>query len=335
MVTLRIAITFLFFNLVTAPATEFSKEECDEILQQHNILRAQVRPPAGNMEKMAWDDRLAEMAQNWANECNFEHGRNWKDDQIPYTFVGQNIWMGTKTQSRRLTLLIVQDWWDEINYYTYENNTCEEWKICGHYLQVATAESVFVGCGWKDCTEERIRALIVVCEYQRPPSNPALPLPYKAGEWCSLCKSGEGWCDDGLCAECISPIHEHYWPTNPNKITKSDCQHEKLGTCDDSKPDCTRMLPPGARTTTCHPSQEGLCKKTCGMCEGLYNDSVGLCCGGLICVSGGRIDTDSCECVCPAPFYGTRCERSRAEVRPERKVHAMILLAALTSFICL
>jgi Cysteine-rich secretory protein family len=55
-------------------------EERRLILEEHNYLRQTVatghvpgQPSAQNMQEMRWDDELAAMAQQWANECTFQH----------------------------------------------------------------------------------------------------------------------------------------------------------------------------------------------------------------------------------------------------------------------
>lgn len=55
-------------------------EEKRLILEEHNYLRQTVatghvpgQPSAQNMQEMHWDDELAAKAQEWANECTFQH----------------------------------------------------------------------------------------------------------------------------------------------------------------------------------------------------------------------------------------------------------------------
>lgn len=57
-----------------------SQDEKRQILEVHNRLRSSVaqgrvpnQPGAQNMQEMVWDDELAVRAQQWANQCTFEH----------------------------------------------------------------------------------------------------------------------------------------------------------------------------------------------------------------------------------------------------------------------
>lgn len=49
-------------------------------MEEHNFLRQTVatghvrgQPAAQNMQEMHWDDELAAKAQQWANQCTFQH----------------------------------------------------------------------------------------------------------------------------------------------------------------------------------------------------------------------------------------------------------------------
>ena len=73
-----------------------------------------------------WDEQLAVDAGVWAEKCLWWHqtdlGRN-----------GQNLWLGPKIPDG---VGAVNSWYNEIRYYDFETNVCEEDKMCGHYLQV-------------------------------------------------------------------------------------------------------------------------------------------------------------------------------------------------------
>lgn len=60
--------------------TGITQEERRLILEEHNRLRQTVamgyvhgQPAAANMQEMRWDDELAVKAQQWANQCTFQH----------------------------------------------------------------------------------------------------------------------------------------------------------------------------------------------------------------------------------------------------------------------
>nr|XP_006826071.1 PREDICTED: uncharacterized protein LOC102806400 [Saccoglossus kowalevskii] len=51
----------------------FTHEQKRAIVETHNMLRREVIPEASNMRKMVWDDDLAQLAQDWSEECIFAH----------------------------------------------------------------------------------------------------------------------------------------------------------------------------------------------------------------------------------------------------------------------
>lgn len=66
--------------MIIAIATGITQAQKYEILEAHNRLRSQVaqgrvsgQPGAQNMREMVWDEELAARAQQWANQCIFEH----------------------------------------------------------------------------------------------------------------------------------------------------------------------------------------------------------------------------------------------------------------------
>lgn len=82
----RINLNFIQFHFsfsfrsTIAIATGITQAQKYEILEAHNRLRSQVaqgrvsgQPGAQNMREMVWDDELAARAQQWANQCIFEH----------------------------------------------------------------------------------------------------------------------------------------------------------------------------------------------------------------------------------------------------------------------
>ena len=44
--------------------------------------------------------------------------------------------VGVKEDTQLSIGNVVKSWYDEIQWYRYESNTCESGKVCGHYTQV-------------------------------------------------------------------------------------------------------------------------------------------------------------------------------------------------------
>lgn len=71
------SIYFVYFSSEEYGVTE---EEKRLIIEEHNYLRQTVangqvhgQPAAQNMQEIRWDDELASKAQQWANQCTFQH----------------------------------------------------------------------------------------------------------------------------------------------------------------------------------------------------------------------------------------------------------------------
>lgn len=132
-----------------------------DMIAAHNAQRARVGVPP-----LAWSDRLASIAQNWADNLmargRFEHS--------PNSELGENLFelQGTGAGVAAAPAQVVEDWAAEARDYDYRSNSCRD--VCGHYTQVVWRETKTVGCavargaggvGWRE---------VWVCEYN-PPGN--------------------------------------------------------------------------------------------------------------------------------------------------------------------
>lgn len=122
--------------------TGVTEEEKVQILESHNRLRSSVangrvanQPGAENMQEMVWDDELAVRAQEWAEQCIFEHDPSRYLDRFT---MGQNLAIIWSTipladddgdfPSR------IQNWFNEVRKYAWGAS----WSpATGHYSQVS------------------------------------------------------------------------------------------------------------------------------------------------------------------------------------------------------
>ncbi|XP_077983151.1 glioma pathogenesis-related protein 1-like [Glandiceps talaboti] len=184
----------------TKRSTDFSSSDIDTMLERHNYHRSNVNPGASDMKYMQWDDDLASMAQDWSDGCLWAHGN--PTNISPYSNVGQNLWMvgGVSSSYSVNPEGPVDAWYNEVNYYTYDDNSCT--NVCGHYTQVVWADSYAVGCGKTYCSSVSsssfTNAIIVTCNYG-PAGNYAGTKPYSLGSPCTQCSSGIGQCYENQC----------------------------------------------------------------------------------------------------------------------------------------
>ena len=191
-----------------------SQSDKDAILAKHNELRSKVangkqsgQPPAANMKKMVWNDKLAKEAQKIASTCVYEH----KDVTVGGAEAGQNLAVKTTSKSVGKSDLKpfweseVQSWYDEVTENNFNSRNIKPFYYdpnTGHYTQVVWAESSEVGCGGVFYEEPRknngftMYTAYLVCNYLEA-GNMRDGSMYKVGKACSACS---GSCSNGLCA---------------------------------------------------------------------------------------------------------------------------------------
>lgn len=131
-----------------------------EILEAHNRVRSGVGVPP-----LVWWDRLAAVAQGWANQLVLE-GRLHHRASPQY---GENLYL--ISGGRATPNDVVSSWAGEAEDYDYRTNTCH--GRCGHYTQIVWRSTKAVGCA-----VARSRDIEVwVCEYS-PPGNYVGERPY-------------------------------------------------------------------------------------------------------------------------------------------------------------
>ncbi|NEU33425.1 CAP domain-containing protein, partial [bacterium LRH843] len=125
-----------------------TEKDISDVIQAHNDYRATValrqlddQPPAQNMQEMTWDNKLAERAQYWADQCKFEHDKN-REKQT-----GQNLYIiyygGLHAERQHNFTAAIKSWYDENQYYKYKKlqkgDSRDPRTQTGHYTQVVRA----------------------------------------------------------------------------------------------------------------------------------------------------------------------------------------------------
>ncbi len=123
-------------------------------IDAHNKVRAKHCAPP-----LEWSDKLAKIAQSWANElqkkgCVFGHS--------PGAKYGENLAAGTIGALDPESTVAM--WYDEIKLYKFPNGGFS--METGHFTQVVWTTTTSVGCGQVQCKGNDI----IVCNYD-PPGN--------------------------------------------------------------------------------------------------------------------------------------------------------------------
>ncbi|KAF8795937.1 uncharacterized protein LOC129981108 [Argiope bruennichi] len=305
------------------PDRGFTEETRKMMLDLHNVYRGNVTPPAGNMNFLVWDESLEELAQLWADNCVFAHGRPpntsyYFDGKVkPY---GQNLYLGTDPSGYKGLWM----WYEEYMHYELRNQTCKPNEQCGHYVQMAWAESKRLGCGIKLCGMR----YLIVCHYY-PGALKDVQM-YHVGRPCSLCDEEEG----ALCKNKLCVSHE-LCKENPKFCESATCnlKCQNCGrlnktschcTCADGwdSPDCSKPCadnhercgrkPGFPHKASCsiqnYAVAKKYCRKMCDTCVSVTNDTTvnHLCCDGSLCQKGYVLDLERkpCRCtlLCPGPL---------------------------------
>lgn len=186
--------TWLLLVALAVPgAWSFLSEEQEELLVElHNYYRGQVSPSASAMMPLKWDTSLKVIAEGYAAKCIWNHNPELED-------TGENLFAGTGPLDLRVAL---EKWFLERLDYDYQNNSCDEDKMCGHYTQMVWADTHRVGCAFHVCNSmeglEWERVTFLVCNYY-PAGNYEEERPYVEGDWCSKCPDNLQKCENNLC----------------------------------------------------------------------------------------------------------------------------------------
>lgn len=148
----------------------FEGEEMEDVLAGHNDVREDL-----GLDAMEWVDSLAIIAGNWAEQCPDEDGDLRIDHNVDLDALGlgENIWTGTRSRAGSVA---VEAWVEEVDDYDYDDNSCADGAVCGHYTQVVWAGTNQVGCARAFCEHLDFQH-VIVCNY-RPPGNTVGEKPY-------------------------------------------------------------------------------------------------------------------------------------------------------------
>ncbi|CAF0942957.1 unnamed protein product [Adineta ricciae] len=154
---------------------QISSSERTAILRIHNHERRLVR--GANIEKMYWNDDLAEIALRYARRCEFDHDKASQRSvpRIPLS-TGQNLAMGYDNWTQA-----IGGWIEEKEHYIHGYPAT---GIVAHYTQMIWHSAVLVGCAATMCPPSGMFDMkwpFYVCNYITGQLNSNLYRPYDQG----------------------------------------------------------------------------------------------------------------------------------------------------------
>ncbi|XP_051736799.1 peptidase inhibitor 16 [Ctenopharyngodon idella] len=180
--------------ILSLAAGQLTEQEKSTIVDMHNELRSQVHPSAAFMQKVVWDETLRLVAESYATKCTWDHNPELED-----LTMGENLFVTNGPFNATKAML---NWFGEYVDYNYENNSCPEDKMCGHYTQMVWADSNRIGCAAQLCDTlqglDFKKATLLVCNYF-PQGNFEGLKPYNSGEPCSQCPDTIPMCEKNIC----------------------------------------------------------------------------------------------------------------------------------------
>ncbi len=174
---------------------------CRTWLNTHNEMRASLNNgsvtddgtddnypiPSPQLQSFTWNAMLAQVAQNYADKCQYGHNSNRQSDYV--ALGGENIYIGENIAAHWFSQpqgnashyagLQMNLWWDEHSdwhYQTYQSNTING---AGHFTQMIWANTIEIGCGMAYCADFQngFDGYFGVCNYS-PGGNYIGQYPY-------------------------------------------------------------------------------------------------------------------------------------------------------------
>ncbi len=162
----------LVFALLSLKAEEITVDAI-AMTKAHNDLRKKYGSPP-----LTYSKNLEDAAKKWAAHLQAE-GCAMVHSQGAVGPTGENLYWASASKKANVKdekghwlwqnslqdideAAVVQGWYDEVQWYDYETNSCEKDRMCGHYTQVIWNTTTELGCAATACTD---RSQVWVCEY--------------------------------------------------------------------------------------------------------------------------------------------------------------------------
>ncbi|KAK3780234.1 hypothetical protein RRG08_032346 [Elysia crispata] len=154
----QLLVVCLAVSCACALVNSLTEADKTLILKEHNDVREEQ--PAKHMPSLIWSIKLAYLAQQWTDKCDYGHqdGKPW----------GENIGLMDDARNNAGTIAHVIGQWAAQSHY----NTVGNFKCCGpntssccDFTQMIWADTTMVGCGVSNCPNLGSGAAYFACYY--------------------------------------------------------------------------------------------------------------------------------------------------------------------------
>lgn len=155
------------------------------IVNLHNKLRR--KQGASDMKELTYSWKLAELASEKANECDY--GNIKPPPDIPrFDWIHQNLYLSALPEANFTEAIL--SWYNEKSDYDYDTFSCAPNKVCSNYERMVWSTALKVGCGFAICPTllgtSLENAAYIVCNYGAI-GDPRDHVPFLKGPSCSKC----------------------------------------------------------------------------------------------------------------------------------------------------
>ena len=173
------------------------------ILNAHNWYRNHIAlqtntvgpklPFAKNMLQVYWSDAIAAKAQQWANNCKFQHSTSEFRKQPDFP-TGENLYESSASNNYQAVNWnkAVTAWYNEIKDFGGKSvdSMSSGGPVTGHFTQVIWANSYLVGCGLAQYKDGGWFTSYYVCEYGPVGNVIGMPMYSSSPSKANVCPSG-------------------------------------------------------------------------------------------------------------------------------------------------
>ncbi|XP_030054596.1 cysteine-rich venom protein [Microcaecilia unicolor] len=164
------------------------------IIDITNDFRRNVDPPAKNMQRMEWNEAIADQLKEWVQTCTFNHSTS-SERIFNGSACGENLVMSPYPVSWETIQTIV---YNESHFFDYGVGPVPANETVTHYTQLVWYSSFLMAAAVAYCPNSTTiyKYLYATRNWPRGNLSNKINKPYLSGTQCGDCTQ---YCNNGLC----------------------------------------------------------------------------------------------------------------------------------------